>query len=150
MAFVKVICLQPCQALNWTSNDEPLLFSYYFSHSSSNTYLQFIYFFRYNYYMGFFSVTFLLLSYQLTRFFGPVGFILANCTNLASRIIFSSRYIRKQYYSVDLKPLDGIKPKKLFAITLVVAGILCKFSEVQIDFYIFVDFFRYLNICFFI
>lgn len=138
MAFVRAICLQPCQALNWTSNDEPWLFSYCFSHFSSKTSTIYFVFsfenvlFRYNYYMGFFSITFLLLSYQLTRFFGPVGFILANCTNLASRIIFSSRYIRKQYYSVDLKPLDGIKPKKLFAITLVVAGILCKFSEVQI------------------
>lgn len=37
MAFVRAICLQPCQALNWTSNDEPWLFSYCFSHFSSKT-----------------------------------------------------------------------------------------------------------------
>lgn len=80
--------------------------------------------------MGFFSVTFLFLSYQLTSFFGPVGFILANCTNMFLRIVFSSRYIRAQYQSVDLKPLDGIVPNKLFAITLIVSGIVCKISEV--------------------
>ncbi|XP_031629775.1 protein RFT1 homolog [Contarinia nasturtii] len=84
---------------------------------------------KYNYYMGFFSVTFLLLSYQLTSFLGPVGFILANCTNMFLRIIFSSRYIHKQYHSVNLKPLDGIKPNKLFFITLIVLGIACKMSE---------------------
>lgn len=82
--------------------------------------------------MGFFSVTFLLLSYQLTTIFGPVGFILANCTNMLLRIIFSSRYIRKQYHSVDLKPLDGTIPSVLFAITLTVAGIVCKMSEVRV------------------
>lgn len=80
--------------------------------------------------MGFFSITFLLLSYQLTSFFGPVGFILANCTNMLLRIIFSIIYIRKQYNTVNLKPLDGIIPKKLFAMTLIVLGIVCKVSEV--------------------
>lgn len=80
--------------------------------------------------MGFFSVTFLFLSYQLTSFFGPVGFILANCTNMFLRIVFSGKYIRTQYQSVDLKPLDGIIPNRLFAITLIVLGITCKISEV--------------------
>lgn len=80
--------------------------------------------------MGFFSITFLLLSFQLTSFFGPVGFILANCTNMLLRIIFSIIYIRKQYNTVNLKPLDGIIPKKLFTITLIVLGIVCKVSEV--------------------
>lgn len=80
--------------------------------------------------MGFFSITFLILSYQLTSFLGPVGFILANCTNMLLRIIFSSIYIRKQYKSVNLQPLDGIIPKKLFAITLIIFGVICKVSEV--------------------
>lgn len=80
--------------------------------------------------MGIFSVTFLVLSYQLTTFFGPVGFILANCTNMMLRIVYSSFYIRKQYHSVDLSPLDAIKPEKLFAITLITLGVACKISEV--------------------
>lgn len=81
--------------------------------------------------MGIFSVTFLLLSYQLTSTFGPVGFILANCINMLLRIVFSCRYIHKQYQTVDLNPLDGIKPTKLFTICLVVLGIACKMSEVN-------------------
>lgn len=88
--------------------------------------------FRYNYYMGIFSITFLLLSYQLTSYFGPVGFILANCTNMLLRIIYSGIFIRKQYQSVQLRPLYGIIPKKLFAICLIVFGILCKISEVRL------------------
>lgn len=85
---------------------------------------------RYNYYMTFFSGTFLLLSYVLSNFFGPVGFILANCTNMGLRIIFSCRYILRQYQSVGLKPLDGVWPNTLFLITLIVLGITCKISEV--------------------
>lgn len=81
--------------------------------------------------MGIFSVTFLLLSYQLTSVFGPVGFILANCINMMLRIVFSYRFIHKQYGTVDLKPLDGIKPNKLFAISLIIFGIICKISEVK-------------------
>lgn len=80
--------------------------------------------------MGFFSITFLILSYQLTSFLGPVGFILANCTNMLLRIVFSSMYIHKEYQLVNLNPLDGIIPKKLFTITLIVLGLTCKVSEV--------------------
>lgn len=80
--------------------------------------------------MGFFSVTFLALSYQLTTWLGPVGFVLANCTNMTLRIIYSSVFIQKQYKNVQLTPLDGIIPKKLFFILLVLFGVLCKASEV--------------------
>lgn len=81
--------------------------------------------------MGFFSITFLLLSYQFTSIFGPVGFILANCFNMLLRIIFSGRFILIQYRAVNLQPLDGIMPKKLFAISLFAFGIICKISEVK-------------------
>lgn len=43
--------------------------------------------FRYNYIMVIFSISFLLISYMLTSFLGPVGFILANCVNMLARII---------------------------------------------------------------
>lgn len=81
--------------------------------------------------MGVFSFIFLFLSYVLTSMFGPVGFILANCTNMSLRIVFSGRFIHKQYQGIGLSPLDGIVPNKLFAITLVVLGIVCKVSEVS-------------------
>lgn len=93
--------------------------------------------------MGCFSITFVGLSYQLSSFFGPVGFILANCTNMLLRIIFSIIYIRKQYRTVNLKPLDGIIPNTLFVITLIVLGIVCKVSEVIRSFH----YFLFIQMC---
>lgn len=86
----------------------------------------------YNYYMAIFSVTFLLLSYQLTNIFGPVGFILANCCNMLFRIIYSNYYIYKQFKSLNINPLNGLLPGRLFVIVLVIMGIVCKVSEVSI------------------
>lgn len=86
---------------------------------------------RYNYYMAIFSVTFLALSYQLTNLFGPVGFILANCTNMIFRISYSTFYIYKQYRPIKLNPLNGIRPGKIFLTVLLVMGIACKESQVS-------------------
>lgn len=84
----------------------------------------------YNYYMAIFSVTFLVLSYQLTNFFGPVGFILANCFNMFFRISYSLSYITKQFVWTESSPLEGLVPGKLFVLTLAISGIICKYSEV--------------------
>ncbi|XP_063697354.1 protein RFT1 homolog isoform X1 [Culicoides brevitarsis] len=86
----------------------------------------------YNYYMAIFSVTFLLLSYQLTNMFGPVGFILANICNMVFRISYSTNYITKQFNTVQMKPLQGLLPGKMFAAVLLVVGLTCKFSESNI------------------
>lgn len=85
----------------------------------------------YNYYMAIFSVTFLILSYQLTNYFGAVGFILANCCNMTFRISYSLSYIGKHFKSVDENPLVGLVPGKIFATALIVSGIVCKTSEVR-------------------
>lgn len=87
---------------------------------------------RYNYYMAIFSVTFLLLSYQLTNLLGPVGFILANCTNMIFRISYSTLYIYKQYRPIEQNPLNGIRPGKIFFVVLLVMGIVCKVSQVSL------------------
>lgn len=84
----------------------------------------------YNYYMAIFSVTFLLLSYQLTNIFGPVGFILANCCNMAFRITYSMYYIKGHYRDISINPLKGLVPGKLFVTVLLVMGLICKISEV--------------------
>lgn len=81
--------------------------------------------------MAIFSVTFLLLSYQLTNLLGPVGFILANCTNMSFRIVYSTFYIFKEYAAIHINPLNGIVPGKLFTGTLITMGILCKASQVS-------------------
>ncbi|XP_070496032.1 man(5)GlcNAc(2)-PP-dolichol translocation protein RFT1 [Chironomus tepperi] len=87
---------------------------------------------RYNYYMAIFSVTFLILSYQLTNYFGAVGFIWANCCNMAFRIAYSTNYIAKQYKDLHVNPLEGLIPGKIFGCTLIVAGIACKYSEMHL------------------
>lgn len=81
--------------------------------------------------MGVFSTIFLLLSYQLTRWLGPVGFILANCVNMFLRIMFSLFYIRKVYGFTKTNPLRGILPNKIFVIVLTLCAIACKVSEVR-------------------
>uniref|UniRef100_U5EW95 Protein RFT1 homolog n=1 Tax=Corethrella appendiculata TaxID=1370023 RepID=U5EW95_9DIPT len=87
----------------------------------------------YNYYMAIFSVTFLVLSYQLTNTFGPVGFILANCCNMSFRIAYSLTYIKRQYKDIDIEnPIEKFLPGRLFIITLAVTGIVCKLSETRI------------------
>lgn len=86
----------------------------------------------YNYYMAIFSVTFLLLSYQLTNMFGPVGFILANICNMSFRICYSVNYISQQYKEVHIKPLRGLVPGKLFLTVLIAMGIVCRVSEERI------------------
>ncbi|XP_059614048.1 protein RFT1 homolog [Phlebotomus argentipes] len=86
----------------------------------------------YNYYMAIFSVTFLLLSYQLTNLLGPVGFILANCANMIFRIGYSISFIHRQYRPVGDNPLRKIPPGPLFLSTLIACGVICKISEAKI------------------
>ncbi|EDW81871.1 uncharacterized protein Dwil_GK25490 [Drosophila willistoni] len=80
---------------------------------------------KYNYLMAIFSISFLVLSYILTGIFGPVGFIFANCINMASRILYSTHYIRQQYQPLGLNPLQGLWPGKLFGGALICAGAVC-------------------------
>jgi oligosaccharide translocation protein RFT1 len=86
----------------------------------------------YNYYMAIFSITFLVLSYQLTNIFGPVGFILANCCNMTFRISYSLTYITKKYKGLHENPLNGLVPGKIFVSALVVSAIACSLSKVNI------------------
>uniref|UniRef100_A0A1Q3F2T3 Protein RFT1 homolog n=1 Tax=Culex tarsalis TaxID=7177 RepID=A0A1Q3F2T3_CULTA len=83
----------------------------------------------YNYYMAFFSVAFLLLSYQLTNWLGPVGFILANCCNMSFRISYSLFYIRTHLKDVSDAPLQRFLPGPLYLAVLVTGGFICKLSE---------------------
>ncbi|XP_037936377.1 protein RFT1 homolog [Teleopsis dalmanni] len=83
---------------------------------------------KYNYLMAIFSISFLVLSYILTTIFGPVGFIFANCINMLSRISYSTHFIWKQYKPLNINPLKGLMPGKFFALSLILAGLLCKYS----------------------
>ncbi|XP_014097977.2 man(5)GlcNAc(2)-PP-dolichol translocation protein RFT1 isoform X1 [Bactrocera oleae] len=82
---------------------------------------------KYNYLMAIFSVSFLILSYILTSFLGPVGFIFANCINMFCRICYSTHFIYRQYQPTGLMPLKGLLPGKWFIITLLITGLFCKY-----------------------
>lgn len=84
---------------------------------------------RYNYMMALLSVLFLILSWALTRLFGGVGFILANCCNMAARIGHSVMYIKRQYQHTEYKPLGGLIPGRYFLIMLVITFVVTQFSE---------------------
>ncbi|XP_013165072.1 PREDICTED: protein RFT1 homolog [Papilio xuthus] len=83
----------------------------------------------YNYLMVFFSISFLVLSYALTYFFGPVGFIVSNCINMFARIVHSIHFINDKYKDTGYKPLKGLYVGKYFLLTLCIAGCICKVSE---------------------
>ncbi|XP_013145071.1 PREDICTED: protein RFT1 homolog [Papilio polytes] len=86
----------------------------------------------YNYLMVFFSISFLVLSYALTYFFGPVGFIVSNCINMFARIVHSIHFINDKYKDTGYKPLKGLYVGKYFLLTLCISGTICKFSEYRI------------------
>lgn len=127
MALRKDLCLPQTQARRLTRK----LYSVFYIDIRIALQIPCICTYSYNYYMAMFSVTFLLLSYQLTNLLGPVGFILANCTNMIFRIGYSTFYIFKQFHTVSLNPLYGILPGKRFLSVLSICGVLCKVSEVR-------------------
>ncbi|KAG7326306.1 hypothetical protein KOW79_009707 [Hemibagrus wyckioides] len=84
---------------------------------------------RYNLVMLGLSASFLLLSYWLTWLFGGVGFVLANCCNMALRIIHSIIYIHRYFQDSGHTPLSGLRPHPALLITLIISSILTAVSE---------------------
>ncbi|XP_061387129.1 protein RFT1 homolog [Musca vetustissima] len=84
---------------------------------------------KYNYVMGIFSIIFIVMSFVLTRIFGPVGFIIANCINMLCRIVSSCKYIWQQYKPLDYRPLKGLIPGKIFSIGLVITYVICYYTK---------------------
>ncbi|KAL4656002.1 hypothetical protein GN956_G6282 [Arapaima gigas] len=87
---------------------------------------------RYNSVMLVLSVSFLVLSYLLTLVLGSVGFILANCLNMALRITHSLLYIRHYFQGSPWVPLTGLLPSPLMLLTLGLSGIITFFSEAML------------------
>ncbi|KAL0276852.1 UNVERIFIED_CONTAM: hypothetical protein PYX00_004329 [Menopon gallinae] len=84
---------------------------------------------KYNYFMAAFSVAFLAISWGLTILLGGVGFIIANCCNMAARIVHSVIFINSKYKNTDFQPMHGLKPNKYFLASLAVSLCVTLFSE---------------------
>jgi len=75
------------------------------------------------------TLVFLGLSWLLSRLLGGIGFILANCANMALRIGYSSTFIRDQNRSPERNPLHGLIPSKLELVALMVTFMVTAASE---------------------
>ncbi|XP_008318189.1 protein RFT1 homolog [Cynoglossus semilaevis] len=84
---------------------------------------------KYNLVMLAFSVSFLFLSYVLTRWAGGVGFILANCLNMGLRILHSLLYIHNYFRHSPWKPLRGLLPSPLLLLTLFISAVVPGVSQ---------------------
>ncbi|TRY55025.1 hypothetical protein DNTS_020760 [Danionella cerebrum] len=84
---------------------------------------------RYNLVMLGLSVSFLFLSYWLTWMLGGVGFILANCCNMALRITHSIFYIRRYFLESEHRPLWGLCPHPAVITALGMSAIITSVSE---------------------
>lgn len=76
-----------------------------------------------------FSVLFLTASYFLTTYFGPVGFIVANCFNMGARVVYSMTFIRGYY--VDHCPLWGLVPGWCVVGVCGLSYLVTKYSEAE-------------------
>lgn len=81
--------------------------------------------------MAAFSVAFLAISWGLTLLLGGVGFIIANCCNMAARIVHSVMFIRSKYKNTDFQPMHGLKPDKYLLTSLALSLCVTLFSEVS-------------------
>nr|CAG4638392.1 EOG090X04LH [Cyclestheria hislopi] len=87
---------------------------------------------RYNHFMVGLSIVFLILSWLLSRLLGSIGFILANCANMALRIAHSVWFIHRQYVTVSSSPLYGLLQSRIEVAALVISFIVTATSEVII------------------
>lgn len=87
---------------------------------------------RNNYLMIYESVAFLLGSYFFVSWFGPVGFILGNCVNMALRILHSTTFIKRRHLGTKYSPLIGLVPKPMFVGCLILAAIVTNASQVRL------------------
>jgi len=83
----------------------------------------------YNYAMVLLSIAFLGISWGLTYLLGGLGFILANCCNMATRICYSLRFMHGMYQGSQWQPLKGLMPGPFIITALAVAFIVTHFSE---------------------
>ncbi|XP_050687419.1 protein RFT1 homolog isoform X1 [Eriocheir sinensis] len=84
---------------------------------------------RFNGFLVFFSVIYIISAVVLTQIFGALGFILANCLNMSLRIAYSLRFIYKQYQESCHRPLKSLLVRPKLLCVFLTAWILTSASE---------------------
>lgn len=81
--------------------------------------------------MAGFSILFLLVSWGLTKLFGGIGFIMANCSNMLARILHNILFIKNKYAETQFQPLYGLLPTKYFFSSLCIALLITQVTKVN-------------------
>ncbi|XP_022104957.1 protein RFT1 homolog [Acanthaster planci] len=84
---------------------------------------------KYNNKMLLFSIIFLSSSWFLTKTFGSVGFILANCLNMTARITHSIYFTVNYYRGTTFQPLQGLLPSTPVLCTYLASSFITYISE---------------------
>ncbi len=79
-----------------------------------------------------FSFLFLLSSLFLTRLFGSVGFIFANCICMAARIAHSCHFILAFFSPTPFRPLQDALPSSISLAAFAITAVLAALSEVSL------------------
>ena len=88
---------------------------------------------RYNYWMAVMTAAFMGSTYVLAKTVGPVGFVLANCTNFAMRIAHNFHVIQRRHQDWgEENPLRGLLPDVSTIVVLILAAVGCQVSEQMI------------------
>ncbi|XP_049632184.1 protein RFT1 homolog [Suncus etruscus] len=87
---------------------------------------------RYNFSMLALSCAFLAVAYVLTRWCGSVGFILANCFNMAIRISQSLRFIHHYYHKSPHRPLASLRLSPALLGAFLLSGGITRVSEMYL------------------
>lgn len=85
---------------------------------------------RHNRLLVAFSVLYLIASFMLTWLLGSAGLILANCVNMAIRIIFSLKFINDFFSTTPFNPLKDCILSKWLNVVFVITWIATALSEV--------------------
>ncbi|XP_065912317.1 man(5)GlcNAc(2)-PP-dolichol translocation protein RFT1-like [Dysidea avara] len=88
---------------------------------------------RHNRWLVVFSVLYLMASFVLTWLCGSTGLILANCVNMAIRIICSILFINNFFSTTPFNLLKDCIPSKWLNITFIIIWIATALSEVYIS-----------------
>ena len=76
------------------------------------------------------SVLYLLASYVLAGLCGSTGLILANCVNMAVRIVCSLKFIRDFFSTTSYHPLRWSLPSLQLLLTFILTSLITALSEV--------------------